>query len=65
MISLEMLEKRKAELERERDGVFAQFQAYGGAIQDCDYWIGLLKKGDEPPLTLPLFPEIDKSLQSH
>ena len=49
-MTIELLEKRKQELLATQQQFVAQYQqaqananAINGAIQDCDYWLGVLK----------------------
>jgi hypothetical protein len=42
------LKKRKAEYEDKRQQLIMDANAYGGAVQDCDYWIAELEKADKP-----------------
>lgn len=41
-ISREALEKRKAELDKQLDRAFGQYQALYGAVQECEYWLSVL-----------------------
>jgi len=49
LITREMVEQRLAQLKAERDQLVANLNAYNGAIQDCEYWLSLLKEdgGDD------------------
>ena len=44
MITREMIEARKKQLERERDELIAKIHAYTGALQDCEYWLEQVDK---------------------
>ena len=44
MITIEIIEKRKEQLEAERTELIGRIQAYNGAIQDCEYWIEQTKE---------------------
>ena len=56
-MTIELLEKRKQELQAQQQQFVANANAINGAVQDCDYWIGQLKAAaaavvPEPP-TVP------------
>lgn len=38
MITLDMIEARKRQLEEDKAQLLANIQAIAGAIQDCEYW---------------------------
>jgi hypothetical protein len=42
-MTIELLEKRKLELKAQQEQFVASANAVNGALQDCDYWIGVLK----------------------
>jgi hypothetical protein len=42
-MTIELLEKRKEELQAQQQQFIANANAINGAVQDCDYWIGILK----------------------
>jgi len=44
MITREMIEARKQQLEAERDELIAKLHAYTGALQDCEYWLEQIEK---------------------
>jgi hypothetical protein len=57
-ITQEALEARLADLERGRVQAIANLNAYDGAIQECNYWLGQLKAAEEarkasPPSKAP------------
>ena len=60
-MTIELLEKRKQELLSQQQQFVTQYQqaqananAVNGAIQDCDFWIGVLKaQAADQAATLP------------
>lgn len=48
MVTKEMLNERLAELYRQHTDAVAKVNAIGGAIQDCEYWLKRLAKGEQP-----------------
>ena len=51
-ITVETITERRAQL-------LADYSAIGGAIQDCDYWLGVLEGEATPPDPDPLEKEQD------
>ena len=56
-ITREQIVRRKDQLIRAREELQANLQAYNGAIQDCDYWLGVVeedyKEGEDNPSPSP------------
>ena len=48
MITREEIERRLNQLKAERDRLIANLNAYNGAIQDCEYWLGLMDERSAP-----------------
>ena len=46
-ITREVLELRLKALERDREQAIANVNAYDGAIQECNFWIKLLKEAEQ------------------
>lgn len=42
----ELIKQRIADLNAQADQLRANLNAIGGAIQDCEYWLSMLKKPD-------------------
>jgi hypothetical protein len=47
MITREMIDARRVQLESERDELIAKLHAYTGALQDCEYWLAQFTKDEE------------------
>lgn len=57
MIDQAAIEARKADLLAQQQALLDQLNAVMGAVQDCDYWLGVLAKRAERsdgPYTLPV-----------
>lgn len=54
-MTIESLEKRKLELQTQQAQLVANVNAIGGALQDCEYWINVLKN---PVLEVPPSPAV-------
>lgn len=52
-ITLEALEARLADLQRGKEQAIANVNAYGGAIQECNYWLEQLKAAEEAKKASP------------
>ena len=46
-LSIKTFEERLVKLQRERDQLVANINAYDGAIQECKYWLELLEKQEQ------------------
>lgn len=55
-MTLEQLNTRKAALVSQREQMLANVNAIGGAIQDIDYWIGVVSTPLAPPPESPAAP---------
>ena len=44
-VTQELLEKRIAALIADREQLVATLNATAGAIEDCEYWLGVIKEG--------------------
>lgn len=47
-MTIEKLEARRAELQKQQAQLVANANALSGAIQDCDFWIEQLKQTSSP-----------------
>jgi hypothetical protein len=45
VVTKEAIERRVAELRGEREALIAQVNAFGGAIDDCLFWLAALNEG--------------------
>jgi len=46
VLTKEKIEQRLAKLKAEREQLLANLNAYNGAIQDCEYWLGLIDQSE-------------------
>ena len=53
-----MLELRLKALERDRNQAIANVNAYDGAIQECNFWIKLLKDAEQEEEAMNEFPKV-------
>lgn len=52
-MTIELLQKRKQELIAQQQQLVANANALNGALQDCDYWIGVLQAQAAPATPAP------------
>ncbi len=57
-ITKEALEQRLAALKRDRTQAVANVNAYDGAIQECQFWLELLKDAEEEEEMIVEFPKM-------
>ena len=57
-ITREALELRLKALERDRNQAIANVNAYDGAIQECNFWIELLKDAEQEEEAMVEFPKV-------
>ncbi len=57
-ITREVLELRLKALERDRAQAIANVNAYDGAIQECNFWIELLKDAEQEEEAMNEFPKV-------
>ncbi|KKN66893.1 hypothetical protein LCGC14_0466680 [marine sediment metagenome] len=58
LITKEALELRLAALQRDRAQAIANVNAYDGAIQECNFWIELLKDAEQEEEAMNEFPKV-------